>query len=125
MHVIDVVPAAVRVTFHRAFDQLADPCGAIARLAAVAQIDRILTSGGEGSPMARCERLHEYQELAGSRLTIIAGGGVDEELLRLLAQRQIMREVHVGRAAREGQRVDGAVSAASVRRLRTLLDSAN
>ena len=32
-HVIDVVPAAVRVTFHRAFDQLADPCGAIARLA--------------------------------------------------------------------------------------------
>ncbi len=34
-HVIDVVPAAVSVTFHRAFDQLADPCGAIARLAAV------------------------------------------------------------------------------------------
>ncbi len=123
--VIDVVPTAVRVTFHRAFDQLADPCGAIARLSTVAQIDRILTSGGEGSPMARCERLHEYQALAGSRLTIIAGGGVDEELLRLLAQRQIMREIHVGRAAREGQRLDGAVSAASVRRLRTLLDSAN
>ena len=77
----------------------------------MAQIDRILTSGGEGSPMARCERLHEYQELAGSRLTIIAGGGVDEEVLRLLAQRKVMREVHVGRAAREGQSVDGAVSA--------------
>ena len=123
-HVIDVVPAAVRVTFHRAFDQLADPCGAIARLATVAQIDRILTSGGEGSPVARCERLHEYQELAGSRLTIIAGGGVDEEVLRLLAQRKVMREVHVGRAAREGQSVDGAVSAGLVRRLRTLLDSA-
>ena len=123
--VIDVVPTAVRVTFHRAFDQLADPCGAIARLSTVAQIDRILTSGGEGSPMARCERLQEYQELAGSRLTIVAGGGVDEELLRRLAQRQIVREVHVGRAAREGQRLDGAVSAASVRRLRTLLDSAD
>jgi len=123
--VIDVVPTSVRVTFHRAFDQLADPCGAIARLSTVAQIDRILTGGGDGSHMARCERLHEYQRLAGSRLTIIAGGGVDEELLRLLAQRQIMREIHVGRAAREGQRLDGAVSAASVRRLRTLLDSAD
>ena len=122
---IDILPAAVRVTFHRAFDQLADPCGAIATLSTVAQIDRILTSGGEGEPMARCERLHEYQELAGSRLTIIAGGGVDEEVLRLLARRQIMREIHVGRAAREGHRVDGAVSAGLVRRLRTLLDSAN
>jgi copper homeostasis protein len=123
--VIEVVPAAVKVTFHRAFDQLAAPCGAIVRLSTLAQIDRILTSGGEGSAVERCERLHEYQELAGSRLTIIAGGGVDEEVLRLLAQRQVMREVHVGRAAREGQRLDGAVSAASVRRLRSLLDTAN
>lgn len=124
-HVIDVVPDAVRVTFHRAFDQLADPCGAIAKLSTVAQIDRILTSGGEGSAVARCERLHEYQELAGSRLTIIAGGGVDEDVLRLLARRNVMREVHVGRAAREGHSVDGAVSAELVRRLRDLLDSAN
>ena len=123
--VIDIVPAAVNVTFHRAFDQLADPCGAIATLSAVAQIDRILTSGGEGSPMARCERLHQYQALAGSRLTIVAGGGGDEEVLGLLARRKVMREVHVGRAAREGHRVDGAVSAGLVRRLRTLLDSAN
>jgi len=120
---IDIVPAGVKVTFHRAFDQLADPRGALEALSAVAQIDRVLTSGGEGSPLARCERLHEYQEAAGSRLTIIAGGGVDEEVLGLLAQRKVMREVHVGRAAREGHRIDGAVSAGLVRRLRTLLDS--
>ena len=77
------------------------------------------------SRFRRTNLRNEYQRLAGSRLTIIAGGGVDEELLRLLAQRQIMREIHVGRAAREGQRLDGAVSAAAVRRLRTLLDSAD
>jgi len=123
--VIDVVPAAVNVTFHRAFDQLADPRGAIATLAAVDQIDRVLTSGGEGESVKRCERLHEYQALAGSRLTIVAGGGLDEDLLRLLARRHVVREIHVGRAARADQRLDGAVSAASVRRLRTLLDSAN
>ena len=109
--VIAVVPAEVRVTFHRAFDQLADPCGAISRLSTVAQIDRILTSGGEGSPWRAANGSTNTRTLAGSRLTIIAGGGVDERLLRLLAQRQVMREIHVGRAAREGQSVDGAVSA--------------
>ena len=121
----DIVRAGVNVTFHRAFDQLADPDGAIPTLSAVAQIDRILTSGGDGSPMARCARLQQYQELAGSRLTIIAGGGVDDEMLGLLARRKAVREVHVGRAARDGRRVDGVVSAGLVRRLRTLLDSSN
>ena len=77
--VADVLEAApdVNVTFHRAFDQLRDPLGAIDALADVARIDRILTSGGEGPIQSRCDRLRAYQERAGARLTIIAGGGVD------------------------------------------------
>ena len=55
----------VNVTFHRAFDQLRDPLAAIDALAAVARIDRILTSGGEGPPAVRAERLRAYQERAG------------------------------------------------------------
>ena len=119
--VAEVLTAApdVSVTFHRAFDQLRDPLAAIDALAAVARIDRILTGGGEGPAAVRAARLGAYQERAGSRLTIIAGGGVDEEMLATLARNATVREVHVGRAAfGEG----GGVSATRVARLRTILD---
>jgi copper homeostasis protein len=121
--VADVLGAApdVHVTFHRAFDQLRDPLGAVDALAGVAHVDRILTSGGEGTAAIRCERLRTYQERAGARLTIIAGGGVDVEMLNGVVQAGSIREVHVGRAAREGHDPNGVVSATEVRRLREIL----
>lgn len=120
----DVIEAApgLPVTFHRAFDSLVDPDGAIDVLASERRIDRILTSGGIGAPEERCERLRQYVARAGSRLTIIAGGGVDLETFGLLVQQQTVREIHVGRAARAGNNPEGPVSAASVRRLRDLAD---
>lgn len=110
----------VRVTFHRAFDQLRDPLAAFAELAAIAQIDRILTSGGDGAASVRCQRLREYVACAGARFEIIAGGGVDEEALALFRREGCVREAHAGRAAREHTDSEGAVSAARVRRLREL-----
>lgn len=118
--VLDVVPAA-RITFHRAFDALDDPLGAIPALTAIAGIDRILTSGGSGSAEARCARLIEYVRAAGPRVAIIAGGGVDEEAVSLFARRGCVREIHVGRAAREGGAADGPVSAGRVRHLKGLI----
>ena len=120
----DVLAAApdVNVTFHRAFDQLRDPLGAIDALATVARVDRILTSGGEGPPAARCDRLRAYAARAGARLTIIAGGGVDDEMLAEIVRTRSVKEVHVGRAAREGADPGGAVSAARVERLRERLE---
>ena len=122
--VADVLGAApvVRVTFHRAFDQLRDPLGAVDTLAGIAYVDRILTSGGEGTAAVRCERLSRYQERAGARLTIIAGGGVDVEMLHAVVQTRSIREVHVGRAAREGHDPNGVVSASEVSRVREILD---
>ncbi len=120
----DVLRAApdINVTFHRAFDQLRDPLGAIDALATVARVDRILTSGGEGTPAARCERLRAYKARAGARLIIIAGGGVDDEMLAEIVRTRAVTEVHVGRAAREGADPGGAVSAARVERLRRMLE---
>jgi copper homeostasis protein len=112
------------VTFHRAFDQLRDPLGAIDDLAGIAQIDRILTSGGNDTPAMRCDRLRQYALRAGTRLEIIAGGGVGEQALSLFARMRCVREVHVGRAAREGGDPDGPVSAARVQRLRELAHQA-
>lgn len=141
LHAAPHLPA----TFHRAFDSLKDPLRAIDVLAGVPQIDRILTSGSvrraslpEAStgarraplpgapigdePSTRCARLREYSGRAGSRLTIIAGGGVDEEMLTAIARTECVREVHVGRAARDGRDQEAPVTAARVRRSREILN---
>lgn len=112
----------VRVTFHRAFDQVSDRLTAIDRLSAIPQIDRILTDGGSGTAAGRCERLRTWGGRAGPAITLIAGGGVDEEAIRWFARHACVREVHVGRAAREGGDQEGPVSAARVRRLREFAD---
>ncbi len=113
----------VRVTFHRAFDQLRDPVTAIEELLRVPQIDRILTDGGGGDAVSRCRRLSEYRARAGDRLEILAGGGVDEPILAHLAATGCVREIHVGRIARHGNDPEGAVSADRVRRLRDTCES--
>jgi copper homeostasis protein len=110
----------VHVTFHRAFDALTDPLGTIPQLIRLPNIDHILTSGGDGNAEARSERLAQYVRRAGPGVAIIAGGGVDEESLSLFARVGCVREVHVGRAAREGVEPEGPVSAARVRRLKVL-----
>ena len=123
--------AAQRVPKRDAFDDaLDDPLAAIDAIAALPQIDRILTSGGEGPAADRCRRLAEYAARAAAAgrararppIETIAGGGVDEDVLSAIARTGCVREVHVGRAARDGVDRDAPVSAAAVRRLRRLLE---
>jgi len=112
----------VRATFHRAFDVLRDPLLAIDALTGLAQVDRILTDGGGGSPAQRSERLRAYVARAAERITVIAGSAVNDEALAEFARNGCVREVHVGRAAREGDDPEGPVSVERVRRLRALAD---
>lgn len=119
--VVDAAPR-LAVTFHRAFDSLLRPLDAIDAICAFSQVDAILTSGGDGSVAARCNRLREYVDRAASRVTIIAGGGVDLETFQLLVEQQVVTDIHVGRLARAAQNAEGPVSAASVRRLRDIAD---
>jgi copper homeostasis protein len=112
---------SVRATLHRAFDVVADPIGAVADVRTLHQVDRILTSGGEGPAHARARRLRQYAEAAAPRLTILAGGGIDEAMLRELVLHRAVHEVHVGRAARADGRQSGPVSADRVRRLRGII----
>jgi copper homeostasis protein len=119
--VIDAAPAA-RVTYHRAFDTLRDPCRAIRQLSAIPQIDRILTDGGQGSAVERCDRFQRLSAAAGTRMTVIAGSRVDEQMLSMIVATGCVREVHVGRAARPGHDRGATVSADLVRRLRAIAD---
>jgi copper homeostasis protein len=118
--VLDAAPG-VKATFHRAFDTLRDPLAAIDELVRIAAVDRILTSGGNDTPSARCDRLRNYAARGGSRIQVVAGGGVDEEMLALIRCTGCVREVHVGRAAREHNDPDAPVSASRVTRLRALI----
>lgn len=114
--------ADLRVTLHRAFDHVRDPLAAIDAAKNVPQIDRILTGGGGGDWTHRSARLRHYAERAGDRLTILAGGGIDDAALQLLSATRVVHEAHVGRAARDPQIPTAHVSAARVAELRRIID---
>ena len=116
----------VAVTFHRAFDSLRSPLAALDAIAAIPQVDRILTSGGAGTARERSARLRLLSERADRGrpgISILAGGGVDDQALALFAAAGCVREAHVGRAARADNTPDGPVSASRVRELRQLAGS--
>ncbi len=112
---------AARITFHRAFDELADPIASIEELKQVPQIDRILTTGGEGDWAARKKRLIGWQRAAGDAVTILVGAGLCQAVLADLGGNSELREIHVGRAARVPRAVQGRVQREAVRSLKSSL----
>ena len=107
----------LKVTFHRAFEELPDPLAAMAQLKRHSQIDRLLTSGGTGQAEARAGRLAALQRAAAPEIRLLAGGGVDKALIEQLRRAGVVGEIHVGRLVRSPARADGWVSAELVREL--------
>ena len=82
------------VTFHRAFDltpSLADSLDSLAD----AGVHRVLSAGGASTAVDGATALAELVRQAGSRLVVMAGGGVREENVRTLVSVSGVREVHV------------------------------
>lgn len=65
-------------TFHRAFDEVANPKEALAQLIDLG-IERILTSGQASSAELGLPLLKELNEMAGERIILLAGAGVSSE----------------------------------------------
>jgi len=107
----------LRATFHRAFDETADPAAEIERLKRVPQVDRILTSGGVGSWNVKAERLRSYHQAATPKITILAGGGLDRLGIDQLLSETGLREFHTGRAVRVPETPFGKVQAQKVSQL--------
>lgn len=129
----------MRVTFHRAFDFVADMERALEDVIATGA-DRVLTSGGEVDADRGLARLSQLRRQAGNRIAIMAGGGIRESNVRVLVERTGVREVHtslnnssgpaerngnplagIGARAGEGERF--LVSAEDVRKIHTALES--
>ena len=82
------------VTFHRAFDLTPDLEVSLASLAD-AGVHRVLSAGGASTAAEGVTTLAKLVRKAGSRLTVVAGGGVREENVRTLVSVSGVREVHV------------------------------
>lgn len=102
------------ITFHRAFEDLADPKTGLAILRRHPVVDRVLCDGGSGDWPARAQRLQAWSMLAGEGLQLLPGGGITEEALTAIAKMPALREVHVGRLVREPATASGVVSARRV-----------
>lgn len=82
------------VTFHRAFDFTPDLRSALHSLAD-AGVQRVLTAGGASTAADGASTLAELVRQAGSRILVMAGGGVREDNVRDLISVSGVREVHV------------------------------
>lgn len=112
------VTGSAPVTFHRAIERVHDPFRTIKELKAFPQIDRILLNGGSGAWADRRGYLEELQGHAGPEITLIVGGGLNEEALEALASSPLLREFHTGRAVRDEA---GRVRSQYVRKLSRIL----
>lgn len=81
------------VTFHRAFDMCRDPFRAMEDIIGLG-CRRILTSGQQPSARQGIGLLKDLRLRAGDRIAVMAGCGVNEENIGLIARETGVREFH-------------------------------
>jgi copper homeostasis protein len=81
------------VTFHRAFDLTPDLTASLDLLIG-AGVQRILTSGGATTALEGTSTLASLVQQAGSRLVVMAGGGIREDNVREVISKSGVTEVH-------------------------------
>jgi len=107
----------LKATFHHAFEDAADKFSAIEKLKNLPQIDRILAHGGRDTWAEKILRLGEYATAAQPEIAILAGGGVDLQIISMIRDKTSVTEFHAGRAAR----IDGKVDRSQVAMLAAAL----
>lgn len=83
------------VTFHRAFDLARDPATSLDALIGLG-VERLLTSGHALSALRGVETIAALVRQAGTRIEIMAGGGINEANAARIVSETGVREIHVG-----------------------------
>ena len=112
----------LKATFHHAFEDTKNKFAAIEKLKTLTQVDRILSHGGSGIWTEKYALLDLYAQSAQPEIEILAGGGVDEEAIKLLREKTSVTEFHTGGAARAGGKVNKSEVRKLVRALRENYD---
>jgi len=112
----------LKATFHRAFEKLPDPTGAISELKRHPQIDCILSRGYGKAWTAELDRFIEWERAARPEIRMLLGAGINNrDAIKIFCKASTIRAFHVGRAARDGEKMDGMVLAERVRDLADLI----
>ncbi len=84
----------MNVTFHRAFDESADPFAALEQIIGLG-IDRILTSGGKRSAFDGIARIRDLVNKSSGRITIMAGSGITIQNVKAIISETRVKDIHV------------------------------
>ena len=104
------------VTFHRAFDEVKDPRGALDDIISLG-IDRLLTSGLRKAAEEGIPLLKDIVDAAKGRIVVMPGGGINEKNAREIADRTGATELH---ASLRG--IDSQTSTAYSQRVRRFVN---
>lgn len=100
----------MKVTFHRAIDITEDPAESVRTLLKYQHIKRIVTAGGKGKVTDNLDVIKKMVEAAKDKITIMLGGGLNKDNLRLALERTGAREIHFGTGVRENYHYTGDIS---------------
>jgi copper homeostasis protein len=84
----------MEVVFHRAFDGTPDPFAALETLHGLG-VQRILTSGQAPTALEGVDILRHLVQAAKGRITILAGGGINEENAAAIVKGSGVQELHI------------------------------
>lgn len=104
-----------RLTVHRAVERISGDLAPVLRRWPV--VDRVLSAGAGSGWAERSVALADLQARV-APVRVIVGGGVSTEGVDALAAQPTLRELHVGRIARDGESYQHPVSARAVAALR-------
>ncbi|GKV68821.1 hypothetical protein NCCP2716_13190 [Sporosarcina sp. NCCP-2716] len=108
----------LNITFHRAFDEIADQLGAVGVLASYPEIQRVLTSGGKAPAPQSVQQLKRLAvKAAGTSLTILAGHGMTAEGLDRFLENTGITEVHFGSGIRFGNSFNQPIDPQVIRQI--------
>ena len=82
------------ITLHRAFDMCKDPFEELEQAKQLG-IHTILTSGQSASCLVGIERMKELLQVAGNKIQILAGAGIDENAVKILLAETELTQFHM------------------------------
>jgi copper homeostasis protein len=106
----------LQVTFHRAFDVCRNMDRALEDVIACGA-DRILTSGGKTDAMSGLSVIAAFQQKAGPRIRIMAGGGIRASNVRSIVLHTGVGEVHT--SLNSNAKIGGDGGGVEIHRLRS------